>query len=201
MEQLPRSLSWDIVEAFLSSIDRTTPTGRRDYAMFFLIATYGLRSCEVVSLKLDDIDWRSKVIRIQQTKTRHLLELPLTPSAGTVLVDYLKNGRRRDSKNREIFLRMHAPIRGIKPVTVGNAFIYWSRRSGLAIPFQGAHCLRHSYAVHLLREDTPLKVIGDLLGHRSVESTSAYIRLSLEDLRDVGLTVPHSTQKTIEVQS
>ena len=167
--------------------------------MFYLIATYGLRSCEIVSLRLDDIDWRAKVIRIPQTKTRGLLELPLTASAGSVLIDYLQNVR-RPGGYRELFLRMHAPIGTLKPTAVASAFKAWSRRSGLAIPFNGAHCLRHSYAVHLLREGTPLKVIGDLLGHRSAESTAVYVRLSTEDLRDVGLPVPRPTTKTMEVE-
>src|SRR5712691_9564620 len=66
----------------------------------------------------------------------------------------------------------------------------WSKRSGLAIPFQGAHCLRHSYAVHLLRSGISLKTIGDLLGHRTLESTCVYLRLAVEDLRDVALDLP-----------
>lgn len=199
LEQLPRSLPWSTVEAFLASILRTTPLGRRDYAMFYLIATYGLRSCEIVSLRLDDIDWRAKVIRIQQTKTRGMLELPLTASAGSVLIDYLRKVKRPEGY-RELFLRMRAPIGILKPTAVTEAFQAWSRRSGLAIPFQGAHCLRHSYAVHLLRQGTQLKVIGDLMGHRSAESTAVYLRLSTEDLRDVGLAVPPSRTKPMEVE-
>lgn len=195
MEQLPRSLSWKTVEEFLGSIDRTTMIGRRDYAIFFLIATYGFRAGEIASLTLDDIDWRAKVIRIQQTKTHHFLELPLTASAGAVVIDYLKHVKRRDNECREIFVRMRAPIGRLKSSGVSRAFRTWSRRSGLVIPFDGPHCLRHSYAVHLLREGTPLTVIGDLLGHQSVDSTSTYIRLSVDDLRDVGLSVPRSAKK------
>lgn len=198
LEQLPRSLPWSTVVTLLNSINRTTPMGQRDYAMLYLIATYGLRSCEIVSLRLEDIDWRRRVIRIPQTKTRNLLELPLTPNAGAVLVDYLKNAKRPNGY-RELFLRMRAPIGILKPTAVAEAFQAWSKHSGLAIPFNGAHCLRHSYAVHLLREGTPLKFIGDLLGHRSAESTAAYIRLSVEDLRDVGLSVPCSMKKSVEV--
>jgi len=55
-EQLPRSVPW--VQKFMSSIDRNARTGLRDYAMFVLITTYGLRASEVVALRLDDIQWR-----------------------------------------------------------------------------------------------------------------------------------------------
>jgi integrase len=57
-EQLPRALRWETVRALLESIDRTTAIGRRDYAMLLLIATYGLRSSEIVALTLDDFAWR-----------------------------------------------------------------------------------------------------------------------------------------------
>ena len=65
------------------------PMGRRDYAMFLLIATYGLRACEVVTLTLDDVEWRAARLRIPQRKTRGSLWLPLTDEVGTALLDYL----------------------------------------------------------------------------------------------------------------
>ena len=55
-EKLPRALPWETVRAFLQTIDRTSPLGRRDYAIFLLIATYGLRACEVVTLTIDDVE-------------------------------------------------------------------------------------------------------------------------------------------------
>ncbi len=188
-EQLPRALPWETVRALLESIPRTTPMGRRDYAMFFLIATYGLRASEVVALRLDDLHWRSARIRFPQTKLRSAIDLPLTDEVATVLVDYLRHVP-RPASFRQLFLRVRAPIGMLKPSAVTEAFQGWSRRSGLKILFQGAHCLRHSYALHLLRRGTPLKTIGDLLGHRSPESTAAYLRLATEDLREVGLSVP-----------
>lgn len=194
LEKLPRSLDWETVRSFLGSIQRTDPKGQRDYAMFFLIAAYGLRSSEVVGLTLDNICWRSGRIQISQTKTRSALELPLTDEVAGVLITYLRKVPRA-SGHRQLFLRMYAPSGPLKPTGVTEAFQFWAKRSGLSIPFHGAHCLRHSYAVNLLRQGTPLKTIGDLLGHRSAESTSVYLRLATEDLRGVGLTVPGNVQK------
>ena len=93
MEQLPRSLPWDVVCALLFSIDLKSPMGLRDYTLLFLIATYGLRTSEIVSLTLDDIHWREGWIQVPQSKTRSVLALPLTDEAGTVLLRYLRNGR------------------------------------------------------------------------------------------------------------
>ena len=183
-EQLPRSLPWETVQALLKAIDRTTPMGRRDYAMFLLIATYGLRGCEIVTLTLDDVEWRAGRLRIPQRKTRGSLWLPLTDEVGTALLDYLRArtvrhwpyadsacrsevGRRLTY--RELFLRHRTPAR--RAQTDGGSMRrskHWSKRSGLRIPFQGVHCLRHSYAVYLLRSGISLKTIGDLLGHRTL---------------------------------
>jgi site-specific recombinase XerD len=190
-EQLPRSLPWSTVEAFLRSIDRSATLGRRDYAMFSLITTYGLRTCEIVNLSLDDIDWRAEKVSIAPRKNRHPMVLPLTADVGEAIIGYLRAGRPQSS-SRTLFLRHRAPAGVLKPTAVTEAFQAWARRSKLGIPFQGPHCLRHSYAVHLLRKGTSLKTIGDLLGHRSTESTCVYLRLATEDLRTVALTLPHN---------
>ena len=189
LEQLPHSLPWDKVCALLSSIDQTTSMGLRDYTMLFLIATYGLRTCEIVTLTLDDIHWREGWIQIPQSKTDSCLALPLTDEAGTVLLKYLKHGR-PSLPYRELFLRVRAPAGRLKPAAVTEVFQGCVRRSGIDIKFQGPHCIRHSFAVHLLRQGTSLKVIGDLLGHRSAESTCVYLRLATDDLRDVALPLP-----------
>jgi site-specific recombinase XerD len=188
-EQLPRSLPWPIVQAFLAAIDRSTPKGRRDYAMFVLVATYGLRTSEVAALRLDDIEWRARRLCISRPKTETPAILPLSDEVGAALLDYLRHGRRA-LPQREVFLRYRSPAGPITAKTVTNAFKNWARRSELAIPFQGPHCLRHSLAVHLLRQGTSLKAIGDLLGHRTSEATCVYLRLHVDDLRDAALDVP-----------
>jgi len=198
-EQLPRAHRWDTVRALLRSIDRSTPIGLRDYAMLLLIATYGLRASEVIGLTLEAIEWRAKRLRVSQRKTSALLLFPLTDAVGDSLLEYLRRGR-PNVLCREVFVRHRAPAGVLKPTGVTDIFQCWSRRSGLNIPFQGSHCLRHSYAVHLLREGTSLKTIGDMLGHRNAESTCVYIRLAVEDLRGVALGLP-TLSASSEVQS
>ena len=188
-ETLPLAWPWDTVQEFLESIDRTTPMGRRDYAMFLLVSTYGLRSSETVQLTLDHIAWRAGQFRIERAKTRTATHLPLTEEAGAALLDYLRHDRPL-SRHREVFLRVREPRRPLLPASVGDAFHNWVRRSSLQVPRCGPHCLRHSAAMHLLRQGTPLKTIGDLLGHRSPESTCSYLRLHTDDLRDAALDLP-----------
>ena len=192
-ECLPRSLPWDTVKAFLHSIDRSTPMGMRDFAMFLLIVTYGMRASEVVGLQLEDLEWRKERIRLFQRKTGANLFLPITDTVGTGLIDYLQHGR-PNLTCREVFLRARAPEGILMPTAINEAFQAWGRRGGLGIPFQGPHCLRHSLAVHLLQQGASLKEIGDILGHRNAESTCVYIRLAVEDLRDVALPLPTRRQ-------
>jgi site-specific recombinase XerD len=199
LEQLPRALPWETVRALLQSMDTASPMGLRDYTMFLLIATYGLRASEIVALSLEDIRWRQGILRIEQRKTSSPLELPLTNEVLAALVKHLKRTP-PPAPYRRLFLRMRAPMGVLKPTAVTEAFQSLVRKSGRSIPYQGPHCLRHSYAVHLLKNGTPLKTIGDILGHRTAESTSMYLRLATGDLREVALAVPDNRHSGKEGQ-
>ena len=189
LEQLPRALPWEQVVALLRSIDRSTPAGLRDFTLLYLAARYGLRSGELVQLTLDNIDWRSGTLHVPQTKNRQVLQLPLTEEAGDVLVQYLRMGRPA-SPHRELFLRRRAPAGALKHTAVHDILEYRIRCSGLELSSAGCHVLRHSFAVHLLRRGVSMRAIGGTLGHRDPESTAVYLRLAIEDLRNVGLPVP-----------
>src|ERR1700726_1649942 len=132
LEKLPRALPWETVRTLLRSIDRTSAMGLRDYAMFLLIATYGLRVSEVVAITLDDIRWRQGSLRIHQRKTSSPLELPLTNEVSIALVKHLKRTP-PSPPYRRIFLRMRAPVGVLKPTAVTEAFQALVRKSGLTI--------------------------------------------------------------------
>jgi integrase len=189
-QHLARALPWNEVLSILGAIDQSTVKGRRDYAMLLLIATYGLRRGEVSSLRLDDIQWRTRVISVPRPKIGTPLVFPLTDEVATALLSYLRD-RATDSGTRQLFLRVRAPRGPILPSAVGDAFDFWAARADVRMPgLGGPYVLRHGVAMDLLRRSTPLKIIGDLLGHRSVESTGIYLRLQIGDLRDVALPLP-----------
>jgi site-specific recombinase XerD len=196
LEQLPRALPWEQVVGLLRSIDRSQPAGLRDFALLYLAARYGLRSGELVRLTLDDINWHDGILQVPQTKTRQTLRLPLTDEAGDILTRYLKAARPRSSF-RELFLRRRAPMGPLAHTAVHDILEYRIHRSGLALPLVGTHALRHSLAVHLLRRGVALGAIGDVLGHRDPESTFIYLRLAVDDLREVGLPVPQGGKTVV----
>ena len=188
-EYLPHPLPWSELQKLLSTMDRSTPLGLRDFTMLLLAASYGLRASEVAALTLDDIQWRARTIRITQIKTRRCLVLPLTDEVADALVEYLRHGRVVKT-HRHLFLSQRPPVRPLSPKGVGPCLERAVRATGVAIETTNFHALRHAFALRLLREGTPLKHISEVMGHRNFNSTSEYLRLDVEDLRQVALPVP-----------
>jgi integrase/recombinase XerD len=103
----PAFLAPEEVARALAATDRSTPRGRRDYAILLLLARLGLRAGEIVSLELDDICWRTAEI-VVRGKGRTVERLPLLRDIGESLAAYLRKDR-GVSISRRIFLRMWAP--------------------------------------------------------------------------------------------
>ena len=190
-EQLPQPMPWPVVRQLLKQIDRSTPLGLRDYTVLLLAATYGLRRSEVVALTLEDIDWRARTLRISQHKAHQRLTLPLTDEAGAALADYLQHARPR-SVYRQVFLRHRPPVTPMPVWMAGRTLGYAAGRAGVKLPTPHFHSLRHAVALRLLHHGAGLKSIGDLLGHRQLNTTAGYLRLDVEDLRSLALPVPHA---------
>ena len=146
-------------------IDRGTAMGRRDYAILLLLARLGLRSSEVVFLKLDDIDWGAGTLHAHTKGGAHK-EFPLPHEVGEAIADYLCNGR-PSSAGRRVFLRCLAPAQGFRGPSAINSLIRHSiERAGVNAPTFGAHQFRHSLATEMMRQGASLSEIGDVLGHR-----------------------------------
>lgn len=188
-EKPPRAIPWALMEQLLDSIDRSTPVGLRDHAMFYLMAHYGLRTGEIPLLMLNSVDWQARTLRVEQTKTRSVLVLPLTDSATEVLQRYLREGKRIGDR-QELFPRLIAPAGALTRGAIAEAFQRHVRRSGLPLSTASPYGLRHGFAMRLLERNVGVKAIGDLLGHRSLEATSVYLRLHVDALRDVALSLP-----------
>lgn len=190
-EGIPSALRTEEIEKVLRCTrqDRR-PVGLRDYAMLLLLSTYGLRAGEVVALCLQDIDWAHDRLKIHHSKTGAYSELPLLRAPGEAILEYLRWGRPK-TNCREVFVRARAPFRAFRSGTLYAALQERLKAAGVTPQGKrGAHAFRHARAVSLLKRDTPLKLIGDVLGHCSMQSTMTYLKLDAESLRGVGLEVP-----------
>ena len=166
--------------------DRRSASGKRDYAMLLLLATYGLRACEVAALTLDDIDWRNERLKIRDRKAGNTTTYPLSAVVGAAVIDYLKNARPATTC-REVFMRTAAPLAPIGHAAVVSRAAYFIRKAGISVPRAGSHVLRHSCVQRLLNAHFSLKHIGDYVGHRSASSTQIYGKIAIEQLREVAL--------------
>jgi len=191
----PRALEWSAVQALLRSIDRSSKSGERDYAILHLMAHYGLRPSEIASLRLDSIDWTSTTLRVEQRKTQSDLVLPLAPATVKAIRRYLRRDRDRRQEVHEqttLFLRERCPIGPLKNTGVYEIFVKRLKQSDQDPAGYSAYSLRHAFAMRLLSAGVGIKAIGDVLGHRDLESTCVYLRLDIDALRDVALEVPEA---------
>lgn len=189
-ERPPRALPWTDVKRILRSISQSEPPGKRDFAMLLLMATYGLGAAEVLGLQLEDLDFKSQIIRARRPKTGTRIELPLLCPVARALTDYLHVERPPSANTRRIFIRANMPYEPLSSGAVRHRIRLYARRAGIAAPRIGAHAFRHSHASRQVDAGANLKVVSDILGHRSPSSTSVYVRVALARLRTVALPVP-----------
>lgn len=186
----PAFLSPEEVERVLTATDRSTPTGRRDYAILLLLARLGLRAGEIVSLELDDIRWRAGEI-VVRGKGRIVDQLPLLCDIGEAVATYLREDRGVNA-SRRIFLRIWAPHVGLTgPAAVGHVVRLALARAGVRRSGRGAaHLFRHGLATKMIRHGASMSEISEVLRHRSLTTTAGYAQVSFEALRAVALPWP-----------
>jgi len=180
----------ELVERLLQVVDRSSPRGKRDYAILLLASRLGLRLGDIRTLRLGDLKWDTAAIEITQSKTGAPLCLPMTEEVGEALIDYLKSGRPQTA-HRELFLRAQPPF---TPFADDGHFYhivkYWRELAGIRFRTKqhcGLHSLRHTLATQLLREQTPMHVISEILGHATTAATMIYAKVDVESLRAAAL--------------
>jgi integrase/recombinase XerD len=187
----PRALPWADVQRVLRGIERRSPVGRRDYALLLTMSVYGCGAGEIIRLGLTDIDWQAGTLRLVRPKTGVEIQLPLLSAVARALSDYLRHGRPTHAPTRAVFVRMKPPHAALAASSaVRHILCRWAARAQVRAPFLGSHALRHAHACRQMELGTRPKLIGDILGHRDPKSTSAYLRVATERLRELALPVP-----------
>ncbi len=183
---------WDqeLVAKLLAVVDRNSPKGRRDYAILLLAARLGMRSGDIRTLRLDDLNWAAATIEITQAKTDAPLVLPMSEEIGVALIDYLKSSR-PSSQHREVFLHLTPPFEPFSEKNHLHYLVkYWRELAGIEFRSKqrrGLHSLRHTLATRLLHEQTPFHIISAVLGHASSATTLIYAKADVEMLRSAAL--------------
>jgi site-specific recombinase XerD len=186
---LPRGLEPAAVVKLLTSCDRRSLTGRRDYAILLLLARLGLRAGEVAAIRLEDLDWRGGELLVRGKGNRHE-RLPLPVDVGTALVAYLRWRPRSDC--RAVFLCVRAPLGPVSAGVVSQIVRAACTRAGLERV--GAHRLRHTAATGMLRAGSSLPEIAQVLRHQRLDTTAQYSRVDRQALRALARPWPGSAR-------
>jgi integrase len=184
----------DEVERRVVQACATPAIAARDAAITLLAVTTGLRACDIINLRLADIDWRARTADIVQQKTHNPLTVPLTDLLVGRLADYVLDDR-PDSPDEHVFLRSVAPHTRLSDhATVHRVITTVFRRAGITDVQGGTRLLRHNAATRLLRASVPLPTISAVLGHARPESTDLYLGVDRDRLLDCVLDVPGRTR-------
>lgn len=189
--KIPSAYTKKEVEQILSVIDRSNPKGKRDYVAILLASKLGLRSSDIRTLTFKDILWEDNKIEKYQQKTGNHLSLPLLEDVGMALIDYIKNGR-PETDAQTIIVRHVPPYDSVSSTCLYGIVSKYMKEAKIPAPphkKRGPHALRHSLASSLLEADTPLPVISEILGHVDTDTTTVYLSIDIQRLRQCALAV------------
>lgn len=145
--------------------------GRRDRAWFLLMLHCGLRTCEVRNLKLQDLDWEARRLRIEQSKGLKDRHIYLDDAVLKALQSYLAVRGQKEALPENVFIFRHAPLS--RSYCFQRLETYGLRCGVKASP----HRLRHSCATLLLNAGAPALSVQMILGHKQIDTTLGYARL------------------------
>jgi integrase len=164
--------------------DKTVPL--RDTAMILLGLSTGIRACDIIRLRLSDVDWMNDTITWKQSKTGNLVCLPLIPSVGNAIARYIVE-QRPPAPNDYLFVRMLAPF---DPLSCHSSCYVMVKRvlekAGISKNGRiwGMHLLRHNAASTMVENEVAIETIAAILGHTDADTTGIYITTDEKRLKE-----------------
>jgi len=187
----------DEISDLIELVNRADSTGKRDYAILLLVVKYGIRTGDIVNLKLSDINWDTMTLQFKQNKTSVLNVLPILDDIGWALADWIANARPEQATTNHLFTRLSAPyggMQGIHSVLKRRMAIAGIRND--CYGKSGPHSLRHALASNMLAEQIPLAVITSVLGHSSSSSTTVYLHSDIDGLKQCAIDCPEGEEQS-----
>lgn len=156
------------------AIDTSSALGVRDLAIILLAYGTGLRGADIVSLKLEEVDWRHQKIRILQTKTHTPLIAELNGNVMNVLADYVLEFR-PPCNVPEVFVTVKAPYRKLSSSFTNMIDKYCEKAHVEKIPLRAFHSLRRAFETTLVSRGVPIETASRMLGHKTIHEDKPYI--------------------------
>ena len=176
---LPKVLSIEQVDALLDSIDKTTPSGKRDDALFELIYSCGLRISEACSLLIANVHLEEKLILVRGKGDKERI-VPFGERAFEKIKIYLEEVRPSLTKGRNV-PQLFVNYKG-EPISRKGVWKRFKELEALSGVDAKVHTLRHSFATHLLSGGADLRSVQELLGHSDLSTTTIYTHVTDDQL-------------------
>ena len=191
---IPSVYSIEEIKLIEETVDTSTVLGKRDYAMILLALRMGMRSGDIVKLRIEDVKDRTE-LNIIQEKTGNILHLPLIKEVQLAIEDYLLV--RRSSSIEQLFINVYAPYHAVTTTTFRKALKKYITLAGIDLGNRkcGPHVLRSSLASSMANDDISYETVRKILGHSSNNAIKHYARIDVEKLRRYSLTPPVPTNK------
>jgi len=165
----------------------SSPKGKRDNAIITLAAELGMRTADILSIKLSDFDWDTGSLYFSQSKNRKPQALPINEKVGIAVIDYLRV--RPQTESEYLFVTLNPPYE--KMPRFASSFIRYRNRTDIEVDKNakhGMHSLRATAATKLLSANVSPDIIFPFLGHSDRETLDSYLRFDIENLRDCALS-------------
>lgn len=187
--KIPSIWNFKDIKILLNSIDKSTKIGKRDYAIIILAITTSMRGCDIVNLKISDINFKDNTISFIQKKTKNSVTIPLLKITKEAIKDYLLDARAKTNYNN-VFLTINNP----RPISGAGALTnmimkYVSKTNLTTNQKRGIHSFRHTVLNYLFNDnETSIITITEISGHIKPESLQSYIKTDLKRLREFTLS-------------
>lgn len=183
-KMIPVYLPVDDVFRLLDSIQTHTLAGIRNSAIFETLYSSGIRVSELEGLNVYDVDFNKCLIRVLGKGNKERV-VPIGTKAMTAIKEYRKRLQTEagigENDNTPLFLNKN--LGRITSRSIARILGKTAKECGLLIPVS-PHALRHTFATHMLDAGADLRVVQELLGHRSLSTTQRYTHVSIDRLME-----------------
>lgn len=197
---LPSVYSMEEIRQIEAAVDRSTPCGKRDYAIVLMTTRFVIRAGDIVKMLLEQLDFQNSRVMIIQSKTKVPLSLPMVPELRRALLDYIENGRNKSS-DPHVFLSLHPPYSGLTNATPGQTVRRVIHAAGIEPGNRrsGSHAMRSSLASSMVNDNVSYETVRRTLGHTNPNAIKSYVRVDVEHLRPYSLEPPPATGQFAEL--
>jgi integrase/recombinase XerC len=188
-QSIPTYLPIDDMFRLLASVKTDTLLGLRNRAMFETLYSTGIRVSELAGLNVQDIDFHGRVIRVKG-KGGHERMVPIGKKALSAIEIYRKEIESKVRDNRsQAKMVLDGPLylnkfnTRLSTRSIARILEKATRECGIAMPVS-PHAFRHTFATHMLDAGADLRVVQELLGHKSLSTTQKYTHVSIDRLME-----------------